>query len=208
MKAILHKEFMMNYKRDKFLFISLILLGMFLSNSVQIPIILPIYFTMIYPVFTTIKEDFKKNGALINSLPIRPRKIILAKYLYTILMASVFFITVILINYYHPYFKANTLSEILISVVSSLGIVSLCYMLYYSFGKKVIELYQYFMISLIINNIMAAAEEDYGTLFGGFSKFANQFSADNLIKPLGLFLVIALIVAYIIAIRFYGKKDF
>ncbi|MCR8968520.1 ABC-2 transporter permease [Facklamia sp. 7083-14-GEN3] len=208
MKGILHKEFLINYKQDRLLFIGLLLVGFLLSNSIQIPIVIPISFTLFCPVFITINDDFKRNGTLINSLPVRPYKIVLAKYIYSFSTAIIFYVLVILLNYFIPGFKAYTLTEIFVSFIISIEIMLIGYMFYHVFGEGFLGSYRIILFFQIISLIMSDVREGYNQVLGGFNVFANQFSILNLLKPLSILLIVSLAISLIIAIRSYAKKDF
>ncbi|MGF3214254.1 ABC-2 transporter permease [Facklamia sp. P12945] len=207
MKALIHKEFILNSKKNLLIFMAIFFVGCVLSDSFQIPIICPVVLTVWYPLIMNEKENFKKSGMLLNSLPIEAEKIVLAKYVYTILMGTLFFISFILPNYLLPEFKAYSPNEVLIAFTYSIGSISFSYFAYYVIGK-----FFYQICSLISFYFFFFLAKSEGTLneplFAPFTNFSNQFSFQELLMPLSVYIILSLSLSYILAARSYSKKDF
>ncbi|MGF3113863.1 ABC-2 transporter permease [Facklamia sp. P12937] len=207
MKALIHKEFILNSKKNLLIFMAIFFVGCVLSDSFQIPIICPVVLTVWYPLIMNEKENFKKSGMLLNSLPIEAEKIVLAKYVYTILMGTLFFISFILPNYLLPEFKAYSPNEVLIAFTYSIGSISFSYFAYYVIGK-----FFYQICSLMSFYFFFFLAKSEGTLneplFAPFTNFSNQFSFQELLMPLSVYIILSLSLSYILAARSYSKKDF
>ncbi|MGF3065877.1 ABC-2 transporter permease [Facklamia sp. P12934] len=207
MKALIHKEFILNSKKNLLIFMAIFFVGCVLSDSFQIPIICPVVLTVWYPLIMNEKENFKKSGVLLNSLPIEAEKIVLAKYVYTILMGTLFFISFILPNYLLPEFKAYSPNEVLIAFTYSIGSISFSYFAYYVIGK-----FFYQICSLMSFYFFFFLAKSEGTLneplFAPFTNFSNQFSFQELLMPLSVYIILSLSLSYILAARSYSKKDF
>ncbi|MGF3112580.1 ABC-2 transporter permease [Facklamia sp. P9177] len=207
MKALIHKEFILNSKKNLLIFMAIFFVGCVLSDSFQIPIICPVVLTVWYPLIMNEKENFKKSGVLLNSLPIEAEKIVLAKYVYTILMGTLFFIGFMLLNYLLPEFKAYFPIEVFIAFTYSVGSISFSYFLYYVIGKFFYETFS--VMSFYFFFILAKSEGALNEpLFTPFINFSNQFSFQELLMPLSVYIILSLSLSYILATRSYSKKDF
>lgn len=208
MKALLHKEYLVNRQGILITILILILGGFVMADSFQIPLFLPLLFGAIQPFSDAKNVDINKNEILINSLPTTRKKIVLSKYVFSIIVVLVYFSLVTGINRFLPLFEPNTMIQILLSFAGSVLFLSFYYPMFYLLGPRFLtagmSVVGFLALAVAFPVINMGARNNYW----GIEAYINSFSMIQFTGALIIILVTITISSYFLSSSLYKRKDF
>ena len=208
MQALLHKEYLVNRQVILMTVIILIVGGFIMADSFQIPMLLPIVFGSLQPFSDAKNEDLSRSDILINSLPTTRKKIVLSKYLFSIMIVFFYFSLVYMINAVMPIFEPNTLSETLLSGMSVVLFLAIYYPIFYLLGPRFLTVGMSILALLVLTIVFPVINIGARNKYWGIETCVNSLSEIQLMTTILIISVIVITVSYFLSVSLYKKKDF
>ena len=179
-----------------------------MADSFQIPLFLPLIFGAIQPFSDAKNVDINKNEILINSLPTTRKKIVLSKYVFSVIVVLVYLSLVIGINSFVPMFEPNTMLQFLLSFVGAVLFLSFYYPMFYLLGPRFLtagmSVVAFLALAVAFPVINMGARNNYW----GIEAYINSFSMIQFTIGMIIILVTGTTSSYFLSSSLYKKKDF
>lgn len=205
MQALLMKEYLVNRKQIviDFIFLAiLILLRGIIGNILYLGILLSCF----SPISSELNEGID-NDILINSLPVSRGKIVLSKYLYSLLTGVFYLVIVFLISLFNGHFEVIRVGELSVGFLIIALYLSAYYPLKYLVGKgfAVFSFIGHFIIlSALVYSVYIQGENfDYW----GFQSLYDRLSTLQIVIGVILFSSALLTVSYRFSRGLYNRED-
>lgn len=208
MQALLHKEYLVNRQVILMTVIILIVGGIIMADSFQIPMLLPLIFGALQPFADAKNEDLNRSDILINSLPTTRKKIVLSKYLFSIIIVFFYFSLVYVINFVMPIYEPNTLNETLLSGMSVVLFLALYYPLFYLLGPRFLTVGMTVLAFIVLAVVFPLINIGARNKYWGIETYVNSLSELQLVTTILIISVTVITVSYFLSGSIYKKKDF
>lgn len=208
MRALLHKEYLVNRQVILMTVIILIVGGFIMADSFQIPMFLPLIFGALQPFSDAKNEDLSRSDILINSLPTTRKKIVLSKYLFSIIIVFFYFSLVYVINAVMPIFVPNTLNETLLSGMFVVLFLALYYPIFYLLGPRFLTVGMSVLAFLVLAVVFPVMNIGARNKYWGIETYINSLSEIQLMTTILIISVAFITVSYFLSGSIYKKKDF
>lgn len=208
MQALLHKEYLVNRQVILMTIIILILGGVIMADSFQIPMFLPLIFGAIQPFSDAKNEDLSRSDILINSLPTTRKKVVLSKYLFSIIIVFFYFSLVYVINAVMPVFEANTLKETLLSGMVAVLFLALYYPIFYFLGPRFLTVGMSVLAFLVLVVVFPVINIGARNEYWGIQTYINSLSEIQLMTTTLIISITFIAVSYFLSGSIYKKRDF
>ncbi len=208
MQALLHKEYLVNRQVILMTVIILIVGGFIMADSFQIPMLLPLIFGALQPFSNAKNEDLSRSDILINSLPTTRKKIVLSKYIFSIIIVFFYFSLVYVINFVMPIYEPNTLNETLLSGMSVVLFLALYYPLFYLLGPRFLTVGMTVLAFLVLAVVFPLINIGARNKYWGIETYVNSLSELQVVTTILIISVTVITVSYFLSGSIYKKKDF
>lgn len=206
MQALLKKEYLVNKQS---IIINLILMIIYSLALGVFGILLSygIIMSCYQPVSNESNDSSINSDMFMNSLPVTREKIVLSKYLFSLMIGAVYFSVMFLMSVFIPIFESITIKELMIGSVIVSIYLSIYYPIKYLVGQGffVISFVGYWVIVLFI----AFPVINFGERFNYWGIYDSYTSFTTL--QVGMLSIIISLSALTISFRYsskvYKKKD-
>ena len=218
MKGLIIKDLLFiksTWKHLIIMFIGSLLISVALGNYLLAICVLPVML-LSSGINTFQTDEFYNTDSYILSFPLSRKKIVLSKYIFTIIMlliSTYIGIMIYLIIFYtiHPGFNGlNTdmIKQLLMLEFSALFVDSVFYPVIYKFGCEKSRLVLLSIVMLLLGILsIASVYINTSNVKIDFEALINTLQIYG-VYILGGFVTISLIISYILSIIFYKKKDY
>ena len=218
MKGLIIKDLLFiksTWKHLIIMFIGSLLISIAAGNYLLAVCVLPVML-LSSGINTFQTDEFYNTESYILSFPLSRKKIVLSKYLFTLLMLLISTYIGLVIYYLisiiiHPGFNglnADMLKQFLMLEFSALFVDSIFYPVIYKFGceKSRLVLLSILMLLLGIGAI-ASVYINTANIKIDFEKIVDFLQTYG-VYTLGIFVAVCLTISYFLSIIFYKKKDY
>lgn len=218
MKGLVIKDLLFiksTWKHLIIMFIGSLLISIALGNYLLAICVLPVML-LSSGINTFQTDEFYNTDSYILSFPLSRRKIVLSKYIFTIIMLLIstyiglllyFLINLII----HPGFNGlNTemLKQLLMLEFSAVFVNSVFYPIIYKFGCEKSRLVLLSIVMLLLGIVsIASVYINTQNVNIDFESIINILQTYG-VYVLGVFVTICLIISYFLSVLFYKKKDY
>ena len=218
MKGLVIKDLLFIKSTWKFLiimFIGSLLISIALGNYLLAICVLPVML-LSSGINTFQTDEFYNTDSYILSFPLSRKKIVLSKYIFTIIMlliSTYIGIMIYLIIFYtiHPGFNGlNTdmIKQLLMLEFSAVFVDSVFYPVIYKFGCEKSRLVLLSIVMLLLGILsIASVYINTQNVKIDFEFIVNSIQTYG-VYILGVFVTICIIISYFLSILFYKKKDY
>lgn len=208
MKPLLLKEYLVN-RQSLFLNpIIMIVSSLYISRFDQIPLFIGVVFSCLQPINNEINEGMNKSETLMNSLPVSRKKIVLSKYLFSIIIGTSYLIIIVFLNAVIPGFTSTTSGELMIGFTAVMLFLSIYLLLSYFFGPRFFIIAFFLFVIVLFGAVYPIINLGAKYNYWGMIGMIDRFSTVQVAGVLLLLSCTCLMLSFILSYRLYLKKDF
>lgn len=219
MRGLVIKDLMFfrtSWKNLLITFIGTFLLSIALGNYTLAVVVVPIYI-MSSGINTFQTDEFYNTMTYTLSYPLSRKQIVLAKYLFTLLMMVIsiivgIFIYLLILFIINPGYNGlneNMIYSLLILECASLIVDSIFYPVIYKFGceKSRLVLMSIIMLLLGIGSVISVSVNVFELFKIDWESIINYIQTNG-VYILSILTVVMFTLSYFLSYKFYKKKDF